>query len=175
MRKYQKPSCGAALFTLIVSLFTLGCDTNVDPVGPEDGAEDPVADVPEDGTMDEEDGPEIETDPAEEEEPVLPCTGGESLTLLYLDLEGNPVPDLAVALVSGGSMLEGTTDAAGIVTFEGLDFCNVPVHATCVGENYAYTLTDIGGARWVPNPLRIALLVSSAWASSSSTRRMFKG
>jgi hypothetical protein len=159
MKKHQKPSCGAALFALIVSLFTLGCDTNVDPVGPGDGAEDPDAEVPEDVDMDEEGGPEIETDPAEEEEPVLPCTGGESLTLLYLDLEGNPVPDLAVALDSGGRILEGTTDAAGSVTFEGLDFCNVPVHVTCVGENYAYTLTDIGAMGFVPDPLPITLEV----------------
>jgi hypothetical protein len=171
MKKHQKPSCGAALFALIVSLFTLGCDTNVDPVGPGDGAEDPDAEVPEDGDMDEEGGPEIETDPAEEEEPFLPCTGGESLTLLYLDLEGNPVADLAVALDSGGRILEGTTDAAGSVTFEGLDFCNVPVHVTCVGEGYAYTLTDIGAMGFVPDPLTITLEVIF-WVIFPETRSM---
>jgi len=98
-------------------------------------------------------------DPPEDEETVLPCTGGESLTIVYLDPEGNPVADLAVALDAGGNILEAATDDSGTVTFEGLDYCNVPVDVTCVGERYAYTLTDIGGMGRVPDPLTITLEV----------------
>jgi len=128
-----------------------------DAQGDED--RDSTSDVPSD-TANEDLLQDTVSDDGPDDEPVPQhCSGSDTLTLRYVDPEGNPVPDLAVALACLDDRYEGVTNGDGRISFDGLDLAGFPVAVTCASETFAYTLTDIGGPRPVSEILQIPLHV----------------
>jgi hypothetical protein len=155
-----------AFFLLIICSFPWGCYSS--NLGGEPG--DGEIDAPGEEAAQDDPGDIRADDPLTEPLPE-PCSGSDRLNLRYVDPDGNPMPDLAVAVRCLDHQYEGRTDGDGRVGFVGLDLASFPVDVTCVGENFAYTLTDVGGPRTVPDPLQIPLEIL-LWLSSRESRQM---
>jgi hypothetical protein len=150
-------------FMLSAVFLLVHCSSSKLKGQPGDGQEDTDADPGSDALPDVSDD-DAPADPAVDDgldEPLQHCSGTDTLTLRYVDPDANPMPGLDVALTCLDDRQEGVTDEDGRIEFVNLDLAGFPVAVTAVGENFAYTLTDIGGSRPVPEVLQMPLTVMS--------------
>lgn len=145
----------ATLFISILAYYACD-DKNLEPVTKTDADNVDAADQDFIGDeVFEEDSEEIQ----EEEEIEIPehCSGSDTLRLEFKDDDGNLLEGVHVALKCLNDQFETNTNENGIASFGNLDLAAFPVDITGVHEKSAYTLTDIGGSRTVPDPLPIFL------------------